>query len=365
MASITDILKDIASKIGNLVGGMGRALRPPPIPNLNDILNKLQGAVGKSTPGSTAPGAGLQAQLTGLLNQIKSGIGGGPQTPGGKAGKGSLASAFGLGRMKKGNKLDQIGRRAGKISKTADALGLGGIGDIANTVQLGARAAAGDPSAIIGLAKKGVDEVKARFTAGKEAAAATGKALRSEKFGDVGAGLSEAGEKFSKVAGLGPLAEGFFKLSKVVFQAVEGIRTWGEQLHQTNMKFAEFSGAMANVEAKTKYQEVLLNMERGDRRAGPAGRLSDSRMRLEQNLAVFEDLWARVSTGFQTTFADAFNSVLEKTGIVKLANYLLEWLRRNDKQDNRSDQELQEFLDRLAQENNWERYGMPDRFRSR
>lgn len=76
-----------------------------------------------------------------------------------------------------------------------------------------------------------------------------------------------------------------------VIESVDKLRKWGDTLAETNMKFAEFSGAMAQVQAQTEVNRLNLQREQGDRRAATARELETSRNRLNKAMAPMEDYW--------------------------------------------------------------------------
>jgi len=70
---------------------------------------------------------------------------------------------------------------------------------------------------------------------------------------------------------------GIGTLGTVAFGSVEMLRSWSRELHNANLQFAEFSGAMARVEVEQFQREAQESRRRGDRRAGSARVLAEAR----------------------------------------------------------------------------------------
>lgn len=166
----------------------------------------------------------------------------------------------------------------------------------------GAEAAGGAAGGVAGLAimggKKVLEKVKKSFDE-------LGKAWGSEKFGDVGSHLAKSSEV---VTGM------FGKLAARGFESIEKLRKWNEELHESNMQFAEWSGAMAAVQARQEVRDILLSKQRGDNRAESAEALAKSKHDLNETLAPSEDMWAKFK---------AFNTTLVNMGVSNLLTKLL------------------------------------------
>jgi hypothetical protein len=104
------------------------------------------------------------------------------------------------------------------------------------------------------------------------------------------------GEKAGQQIGgpVGGLIEKFSKLGKIMAESLDKLRDWTRNLHESNMRFAEFSASMALVQAQTDIRRIELERERGERRAATAGRVSESMMNLEREVTPWEDAWANI-----------------------------------------------------------------------
>ena len=76
--------------------------------------------------------------------------------------------------------------------------------------------------------------------------------------------------------------------------AVEKLREWTDNLSKANFQFAEFSPAMARVQAEAERREIVLSRERGQRLAPTARFLSKGINEFNQGAAYFEDLAGRI-----------------------------------------------------------------------
>lgn len=164
---------------------------------------------------------------------------------------------------------------------------------------------------LISMAVKAVlgmvtDAVKAPAVIGEAAASATfaekptdflhsgGKAI--EGFSDLTMGM---------IPGLGTVG----KFVGALGSAIDQLNKWSDGLHQTNMGFAEFSGAMAQVQAESQVRKIVLDQQRGDVRAEAARRLSEARDRRER------------ATG---ELMDAFHNRVSAPAMEKVENLLAE-----------------------------------------
>lgn len=192
--------------------------------------------------------------------------------------------------------------------------------------QLAPRAAAGDPIAIAQLAKKAIDDVKERLGALGEGAQAVGReglaALGSRSVLGAGSHASQAGvevgesmQKFGKgtfVEGMGKAVEGMSKFSKVIFDSLDGLRNWNEQLMQGNFRFAEFSGAMTQVQVEQELRAMQLSQQRGDAQADTARQQAEAKARLDKALAPFETWWSNFTNRIGAGAADVAAGLLNK-----------------------------------------------------
>lgn len=200
-------------------------------------------------------------------------------------------------------------RRA--AARIAHGLGFESLGkelaDSAETAELGARASAGDPAAKAQLAQKAVDKA---LEGVRNTVQGASKALVSERAGDALSGAGQATQGLGKLTG-NPALQGLGMFAKTVGESVERLRRWNDQILDSNLRFAEFSGAMARVQAEHESRQIRLSQERGDRRAPTAQRQAEARDRLERNLAPVEDWWSNVRGEISTMFSNWFSNVIE------------------------------------------------------
>ncbi len=155
------------------------------------------------------------------------------------------------------------------------------------------RAMEGDPAAIADLAKKAEAETKRRGRELKAAGSESVEMLESQRVGGLGSHFGRAVQHAGKAAGgtVGKVTEGIGKVVEALSDSIEHLRRWNEMLHEGNMRFAEFSGSMAAVQARQELRDIQLQMERGERRAKSAEMLAQSRQALEKAAAPLEDAW--------------------------------------------------------------------------
>ena len=143
---------------------------------------------------------------------------------------------------------------------------------------------------------------------------ASGKLFQSvqaeSSFESASKGLEAMGSLGGKIPLVGKAVEGVAKLGSVAFKSMERIEKWGDQLHESNMKFAEFSGAMASVQAQQEVRDIQYSKERGDARSKTAKELAEAKSRARNSWAGFTDkvkgTWDKVATGL--------NNAVDKLG---------------------------------------------------
>lgn len=231
------------------------------------------------------------------------------------------------------NILAKLGsQQAADFVKTAtgdDAMGQV-VGKVADIGQKAFRAFEGDPMAMAELGKEAIELVRSGMKKiwheMVESLNSAWKAVQSERAGDVAAHAFESAEHqiemVKPLAGpVGEVAQRFATLGKYMSQALEGLRKWNEGLHSSNMRFSEFSGGMAMVQAEQEARDIQLSMKRGDTRAGSARSLAESMSRLERRLAPFEDIWAVLKNRVTAFVTDKTAASL--TGLSKVAEEIL------------------------------------------
>lgn len=139
---------------------------------------------------------------------------------------------------------------------------------------------------------------------------------------------------------------------KVIVGAPDAMRDWIKGLHQSNMEFTEFSGQMAEVQAKQQGREVELAIERGDRRAQGADELAEAMHAMNVQWAKLEDNLM----GVLTDVAKYLAKILE--WMIKLVNW---FTKENLKEDDEDDVTMtalhRKITDMKAAPDN---YGLPD-----
>ncbi len=113
----------------------------------------------------------------------------------------------------------------------------------------------------------------------------------------------------------GPIA-GVAKLGEVAFKSVDKLQQWTESLHQANMQFAEFSGAMASVQAKQTVRDIGYSQRRGSARAESADYLAEGMSDLRDAVAPVGDLVADVKNYVGGFLSKSLTGILG--GIFKL-----------------------------------------------
>lgn len=78
-------------------------------------------------------------------------------------------------------------------------------------------------------------------------------------------------------------------LATAAGKAVEGLQGLTQQLHDSNMRFAEFSASMSVVQAKQELREFALGMQRGERLAPSAEGAAQAKFKTDRILAKMED----------------------------------------------------------------------------
>lgn len=122
-----------------------------------------------------------------------------------------------------------------------------------------------------------------------------GAGASSSPFSAAGGALSAAGGMMMSSGNPYAMVAGAVaKFAGTLLEGVDKIRNWGNQLHEANMQFAEFSGAMAAVQAQTEIQEFQLKRSQGDNRAESAAYLAGGKLDLDKAMAPLENLWAKI-----------------------------------------------------------------------
>lgn len=125
--------------------------------------------------------------------------------------------------------------------------------------------------------------------------------------GGLAGGLRAAGALAGAAGGpWGLAAQAALGMGAALVGAVVKLNEWGKQLHNSNMALAEFSGMMAQVQAKRMIQDMMLSQQKGNALAGSAMELSDSQAEFNQKWAKYEILFQ----GFANNTMSVFYKIL-------------------------------------------------------
>jgi hypothetical protein len=117
------------------------------------------------------------------------------------------------------------------------------------------------------------------------------QALGSEKLEDKISGTGRFVEGVGKT-GMSGGVEWMGKFIGAIGDGTTQMREWIKGLHDANTKFAEFSAAMAQVNAEQQLRDMELSQKRGERRAESAGDLAKSMHDMNVQFAKLEDHFA-------------------------------------------------------------------------
>jgi hypothetical protein len=303
--------------------------------NLKDILDRLD----RTLSGLNAKGTGVISGLNQTLNNLGNKIGAGTPLPGGQQGPPSppgAASKFFADFLSQGDlksKLDQLAGVTG-------GLGLEKLSKGLLTATTAARAIEGDPTAMLELGKEAISVVRNRiqeFQIHSQRAMQEGVAsFTSERAPTAyGHGLRAGGEMAEGIVPgpLGKLANASAKFSATLVESVDRLRDFNNQLFQSDMQFAEFSAAMAGVQIENEVRNAFLSAERGERRAESARFLAEGRFGLEQQMARFEDPFARIKDRLIGTLDRAIARGIDLSGLGTVADVvskILDWLDEHE-----------------------------------
>lgn len=279
---------------------------------LSDLFQKLDATLNNLQSNSTSMFSSWNSTVSSLASKLFT-----KNMPGGQQGPPSPPSSN-VGRkvldfFTQGT-LTEKAASAGGFFK---AVGMHGIGDTFAKAAMYGDAAKGDPEALIGVFKNitthlgsAAGQAGKAFTPGVKA-----EQLASSAFGavgDVGAALGPAGL---------PL-QIFGKLGKVVSDSVDKLRVWNEELYKSNTQFAQFSAAMAGVEARQTARDILYSKDRGDARAASAEAQAKSKHEWNQRMAPIEDFAAASSNWISTAFNKIRTTMWDTSPMGALINYL-------------------------------------------
>jgi hypothetical protein len=107
-----------------------------------------------------------------------------------------------------------------------------------------------------------------------------------------------------------PLLEYTGKFVRGLGDATDAVREWVKGIHDANMRFADFSGGMANVKAQQEVRQFELDRTRGERRADSADTLARSMHQMNVQFAKIEDRFGVLLNEAGSKLADIAEGVL-------------------------------------------------------
>lgn len=193
--------------------------------------------------------------------------------------------------------------RAGQIAQQA---GLDSGGQLTNIGMKAARAAAGDPQAMAELAamkaKQNLSDMSEFGDVFKERSALKGGAHAAR-------GMAGVSSTFG-----GPMGDVMavpFKFTATLAESVERLRGWNNELHQSNMRFAEYSASMTNVQVQQQIRDMQLSREKGESLADSAQYNAEAKSRLDRALMPLENAFDRLKNNIGGALADATASMID------------------------------------------------------
>lgn len=171
-----------------------------------------------------------------------------------------------------------------------------------------------------------------------------------------GKGVTELGGALVKTIGSGigmlvggPIGSAVGGLASGLVKANEKLNKWSNELHDSNLALAEFSGAMAGVKARSDLRQLQMNQKFGDQTAASADRLEESRNRNQE-------AWQPFAIFFQNLGNEILSAVED---IKATVGELLTWSKGKEKKEVEN---LGNWADSLMQDNWTANFGRPDRF---
>ncbi len=151
--------------------------------------------------------------------------------------------------------------------------------------------------------------------------------------------------------------DGVTKFGAIMFEATDKLRDWSKQLHDSNIKFAQYSGPMAAVDIRQQVRDINLSRERGSRRAETAETLAEGKHKLEKEFAPIEDAIANlqniITAWIDNQLADFL--VVVKEAAKKYLNIDLDAMKNND--------DMTKWMDEIANDDEkFDAQGRPKRF---
>jgi hypothetical protein len=181
----------------------------------------------------------------------------------------------------------------------------GGMGGMTNMAagELGMGAMAGPIGLAVEQAVKQIQEGLKNIGEGAR------EVFKDEKLESKLSGGGQMLEGFGQ-ATFNPLVEHTGKFVRGLGDATTAVREWVKGIHDANMRFADFSGGMANVKAQQEVRQFELDRTRGDRRADSADALARSMHQMNVQFAKIEDRFGVVFNEAGAKLADIAEGVL-------------------------------------------------------
>jgi hypothetical protein len=178
----------------------------------------------------------------------------------------------------------------------------------------------------------------------------------------MGQALGAGGTLAGQIPVVGQALKDVADFDKTLIDSTDKLKRWGDELHEGNTRFADFSAALAQVSARQLMRDVRYNQGRGNARAESAERLAEAKSNLAVSTAPFQDAWANFKNDFG---ADVLKLLKDGVDLVKQVASLIpgvrEWLAKRENERLEGMLKWQDQLDRAAAK--WEAYiGRPPRF---
>ena len=223
---------------------------------------------------------------------------------------------------------------------------------------LALRASAGDPTAIAQLGKEQAQKFKEGI---KEGFGGLWKGFHSERGSQV---LGEGMGGMAKLAKyVSPVAAGFLALGGIAFKLVDKLRMWGENLHNANMKWAEFSSGMSQVQAEQEVRDIQYSQARGQARAATARETAEAHSRLRESFAPVEDAFANIRNRIFSGLARIVSFGLETHPLMRGIAWLNERIGGGDAEESQRVFGDVRWLNDVPSDDDWmQRFNRPARF---
>ena len=189
-------------------------------------------------------------------------------------------------------------------------------------------------------------------------------------------GMSDAMGGVSKLGSAlgGPIVGGLFKVGEVALGSVDRLMKWSDQLHQSNMQFAEFSASMTQVQVEQEIRDMMLSKSKGDARSESARDLAEAKSRLSKATAPLENAFANMKNKIAAGLSNFVASLIEggnsigkamepvMEGMAKNNEQFRKWLDENKKKKKDDDEAITDFGTRAIDEAWLDTFGLPPRF---